>query len=188
MALLIGETQQQNESSYTHRSWQTLMDALENAITVRDHQNAVQTEVNQAHEVLQQANQSLVQLQALTTGKTATASTSAGTGDNQPNSPEGAIDSNPNSSWGTDQSKGSWWQVDLGQVANLRKIEMSMWSGGIKYKIEVSNDNKNFVKVVDTSSDVVVSTAPRHVFLNNTEALYSCNDYRRSRMGRIYGF
>lgn len=172
LALLIGETQQQNESSYTHRSWQTLMDALENANTVRDNQNAVQADVNQAYEALQQANQSLVHLQALTTDKTATASTSAGTGDNQPNSPEGAIDSNPNSSWGTDQSKGSWWQVDLGQVANLRKIEMSMWSGGIKYKIEVSNDNKNFVKVVDTSSDVVVSTAPRHVFSNNTEARY----------------
>ncbi|WP_145322324.1 glycosyl hydrolase 53 family protein [Paenibacillus xylanexedens] len=172
LALLIGETQQQNESSYTHRSWQTLIDALENAITVRDNQNAVQAEVNQAHEALQQANQSLVQLQALTTDKTATASTSAGTGDNQPNSPEGAIDSNPNSSWGTDQSKGSWWQVDLGQVANLRKIEMSMWSGGIKYKIEVSNDNKNFVKVVDTTNDVVVSTAPRHVFSDDTEARY----------------
>lgn len=169
---LIGEIQQRTESSYTRRSWTTLKNALQSAIVVRDNASAVQSEVDTSLNGLKQASSDLVLLEALTTGKTATASSSAGTGGGQDNSPGGAIDSDPNTSWGTDQSVDSWWQVDLGQVANLRKIEMSMWSGGIKYMIEVSNDNKNFVKVVDTTSDVVVSTAPRHVFSNDTEARY----------------
>ncbi|PQP81934.1 hypothetical protein C0Q44_19925 [Paenibacillus sp. PCH8] len=168
----IQEMQQQKESSYTRRSWSVLKDALQTAILVRDHAGAVQSEVNAALSGLKQAFNDLVSLEALTTGKTATASTSAGTGGGEANSPGGAIDSNPNTSWGTDQRDGSWWQVDLGQVANLRKIEMSMWSGGIKYKIEVSNDNEHFEKVVDTTSDVVVSTAPSHVLPEGTEGRY----------------
>ncbi|MGG4131514.1 glycosyl hydrolase 53 family protein [Paenibacillus illinoisensis] len=169
---LIEETQQQSESSYTYRSWSLLQTALQAAIVVRDKPDAIQSEVNQALEQLQQAGRNLVQLEALTTGKTATASTSAGTGGGQSNSPDGAIDSNPNTSWGTDQSVGSWWQVDLGAVANIRKLEMSMWSGGIKYRIEVSEDNENYVTVVDTTSDVVVSTSPRHILSENTQARY----------------
>lgn len=168
----IQQMQQQNESSYTRRSWSVLQQSLQAAIQVRDNQAVVQSEVNSALSTLKQAFTNLVSLEALTTGKTATASSSAGTGGNQANSPEGAIDNNPNTSWGTDNSIDRWWQVDLGQVANLRKIEMSMWSGGIKYKIEVSNDNQNFVKVVDTTSDVVVSTAPSHVLPEGTEGRY----------------
>ncbi|MEK4072271.1 glycosyl hydrolase 53 family protein [Paenibacillus sp. FSL M7-0656] len=168
----IQQMQQQTKSSYTRRSWSVLEQSLQAAIQVRDNNAVVQSEVNSALSTLKQAFTNLVSLEALTTGKTATASSSAGTGGNQANSPEGAIDNNPNTSWGTDQSKDSWWQVDLGQVANLRKIEMSMWSGGIKYTIEVSNDNKNFVKVVDTTSDVVVSTAPSHVLPEGTEGRY----------------
>nr|WP_275440301.1 glycosyl hydrolase 53 family protein [Paenibacillus sp. ACRRY] len=169
---LIEETQQQSESSYTYRSWSLLQTALQAAIVVRDKPDAIQSEVNQALEKLQQAGHDLVLLEALTTGKTATASSSAGTGGGQNNSPDGAIDSNPNTSWGTDQSIGSWWQVDLGAVANIRKLEMSMWSGGIKYRIEVSEDNENYVTVVDTTSDVVVSTSPRHILPENTQARY----------------
>lgn len=169
---LIEETQQQSESSYTYRSWRFLQTALQTAIVVRDKPDAIQSEVSQALEQLQQAGRDLVQLEALTTGKTATASTSAGTGGGQSNSPDGAIDSNPNTSWGTDQSVGSWWQVDLGTIANIRKLEMSMWSGGIKYRIEVSEDNENYVTVVDTTSDVVVSTSPRHILPENTQARY----------------
>ncbi|SEL39686.1 glycosyl hydrolase 53 family protein [Paenibacillus sp. OK003] len=168
----IGETQQLTESSYTQRSWANLKAALLSAITVRDKQDAIQSEVQGALTTLQKANNNLVLLEALTTSKTATASSSAGTGGGEANSPGGAIDSNPNTSWGTDQSVGSWWQVDLGATAVIRKLEMSMWSGGIKYKIEVSNDNKNFVKVVDTTSDVVVSTSPRHILPAGTEARY----------------
>ncbi|MGE6665326.1 glycosyl hydrolase 53 family protein [Paenibacillus xylanexedens] len=168
----IQQMQQQTKSSYTRRSWSVLEQSLQAAIQVRDNNAVVQSEVNSALSTLKQAFTNLVSLEALTTGKTATASSSAGTGGNQANSPEGAIDNNPNTSWGTDESKDSWWQVDLGQVANLRKIEMSMWSGGIKYTIEVSNDNKNFVKVVDTTSDVVVSTAPSHVLPEGTEGRY----------------
>ncbi|OMF15190.1 hypothetical protein BK131_09855 [Paenibacillus amylolyticus] len=168
----IQQMQQQTKSSYTRRSWSVLEQSLQAAIQVRDNNAVVQSEVNSALNTLKQAFTSLVSLEALTTGKTATASSSAGTGGNQANSPEGAIDNNPNTSWGTDKSIDSWWQVDLGQVANLRKIEMSMWSGGIKYTIEVSNDNKNFVKVVDTTSDVVVSTAPSHVLPEGTEGRY----------------
>ncbi|MFX3650530.1 MAG: glycosyl hydrolase 53 family protein [Paenibacillus sp.] len=168
----IQQMQQQNESSYTRRSWSVLQQSLQAAIQVRDNNAVVQSEVNSALSSLKQAFTSLVSLEALTTGKTATASSSAGTGGNQANSPEGAIDNNPNTSWGTDKSIRSWWQVDLGQVANLRKLEMSMWSGGIKYTIEVSNDNQNFVKVVDTTSDVVVSTAPSHVLPEGTEGRY----------------
>jgi len=169
---LIEETQQESESSYTYRSWNLLQSALQAAIVVRDKPDAIQSEVNQAWEQLQQAGRDLVLLEALTTGKTARASTSAGTGGGQNNSPEGAIDSNPNTSWGTDQSVGSWWQVDLGAAANIRKLEMSMWSGGIKYRIEVSEDNENYVTVVDTTSDVVVSTSPRHILPENTQARY----------------
>ncbi|MGO4731512.1 glycosyl hydrolase 53 family protein [Paenibacillus sp. 2KB_22] len=168
----IQQMQQQNESSYTRRSWSILQQSLKVAIQVRDNNAVVQSEVNSALSTLKQAFTNLVSLEALTTGKTATASSSAGTGGNQANSPEGAIDNNPNTSWGTDKSIDSWWQVDLGQVANLRKLEMSMWSGGIKYTIEVSNDNQNFVKVVDTTSDVVVSTAPSHVLPEGTEGRY----------------
>lgn len=168
----IGETQQLTESSYTQRSWANLKAALLSAITVRDKQDANQTEVQEALATLQKANNNLILLEALTTGKTAAASSSAGTGGGEANSPGGAIDSNPNTSWGTDQSVGSWWQVDLGATAVIRKLEMSMWSGGIKYKIEVSNDNENFVKVVDTTSDVVVSTSPRHILPEGTEARY----------------
>ncbi|WFR60534.1 S-layer homology domain-containing protein [Paenibacillus amylolyticus] len=168
----IQQMQQQNESSYTRRSWSVLQQSLQASIEVRDNHAAVQSEVNSALSTLKQAFANLVSLEALTTGKTATASSSAGTGGNQANSPEGAIDNNPNTSWGTDKSIGSWWQVDLGKVANLRKMEMSMWSGGIKYTIEVSNDNQNFVKVVDTTSDVVVSTAPSHVLPEGTEGRY----------------
>ncbi|WP_340017776.1 glycosyl hydrolase 53 family protein [Paenibacillus sp. FSL H3-0457] len=168
----IQQMQQQTKSSYTRRSWSVLEQSLQAAIQVRDNNAVVQSEVNSALSTLKQAFTNLVSLEALTTGKTATASSSAGTGGNQANSPEGAIDNNSNTSWGTDESKDSWWQVDLGQVANLRKIEMSMWSGGIKYTIEVSNDNKNFVKVVDTTSDVVVSTAPSHVLPEGTEGRY----------------
>ncbi|WP_156395275.1 glycosyl hydrolase 53 family protein [Paenibacillus sp. Root52] len=174
LTLLIGEMQQQNVSSYTHRSWKTLMDALQAAIVVRDKQSAVQSEVNQALETLQQANQGLVRLQALATHKTATASSSAGTGGGQANSPEGAIDGNTTTSWGTNDSidSGVWWEVDLGEVASVRTIEMSMWSGGIKYKIEVSKDGSKYVKVVDTTSDVIVSTGPRHVLPDQTQARY----------------
>ncbi|MFS0855008.1 glycosyl hydrolase 53 family protein [Paenibacillus taichungensis] len=168
----IGETQQLTESSYTQRSWANLKAALLSAITVRDKQDAIQSEVQEALTILQKANNNLVLLEALTTGKTATASSSAGTGGGKDNSPGGAIDSDPTTSWGTDQSVDSWWQVDLGATAVIRKLEMSMWSGGIKYKIEVSNDNKNFVKVVDTTSDVVVSTSPRHILPAGTEARY----------------
>ncbi|NUU78310.1 glycosyl hydrolase 53 family protein [Paenibacillus xylanilyticus] len=169
---LIEEDQQRSESSYTYRSWNVLQTALQAAIVVRDKPDAVQAEVNQALEQLQQAGRNLVLLEALTTGKTATASSSAGTGGGQDNSPNGAIDSNPNTSWGTDQSVDSWWQVDLGTVANIRKFEMSMWSGGIKYRIEVSKDNQNYVTVVDTTSDVVVSTSPRHILPEGTQARY----------------
>ncbi|QLG39806.1 glycosyl hydrolase 53 family protein [Paenibacillus sp. E222] len=168
----IGETQQLTESSYTQRSWANLKAALSSAITVRDKQDAIQAEVQEALTTLQKANNNLVLLEALTTGKTATASSSAGTGGGKDNSPGGAIDSDPTTSWGTDESVQSWWQVDLGATAVIRKLEMSMWSGGIKYKIEVSNDNKNFVKVVDTTSDVVVSTSPRHILPAGTEARY----------------
>ncbi|WP_433744595.1 glycosyl hydrolase 53 family protein [Paenibacillus amylolyticus] len=168
----IQQMQQQNESSYTRRSWSVMQQSLQAAIQVRDNHAVVQSEVNSALNTLKQAFTNLVSLEALTTGKTATASSSAGTGGNQANSPEGAIDNNPNTSWGTDKSIDRWWQVDLGQVANLRKLEMSMWSGGIKYTIEVSNDNQNFVKVVDTTSDVVVSTAPSHVLPEGTEGRY----------------
>ncbi|MDQ0169733.1 glycosyl hydrolase 53 family protein [Paenibacillus tundrae] len=172
LTLLIGEMQQQNASSYTHRSWQMLMDALQAAIVVRDKQSAVQAEVNQALEALQLANEGLVRLQALATHKTATASSSAGQGGGQANSPAGAIDGNTTTSWGTDQSVDSWWEVDLGEVASVRTIEMSMWSGGIKYKIEVSKDRNEYVKVVDTTSDVIVSTGPRHVLPDQTQARY----------------
>ncbi|WP_405152972.1 glycosyl hydrolase 53 family protein [Paenibacillus sp. FSL K6-0108] len=168
----IGETQQLTESSYTQRSWANLKAALLSAITVRDKQDAIQSEVQGALTTLQKANNNLVLLEALTTSKTATASSSAGTGGGKDNSPGGAIDGDPTTSWGTDQSVGSWWQVDLGATAVIRKLEMSMWSGGIKYKIEVSNDNENFVKVVDTTSDVVVSTSPRHILPAGTEARY----------------
>lgn len=166
--------QQENESSYTRRSWSVLQQALQDAIQVRDQAGTVQSEVNTALNTLKQAFTNLVELEALTTGKTASASSSAGTGGNQNNSPKGAIDDNPSTSWGTNEGPGenTWWTVDLGQAANLRKIEMSMWSGGIKYKIDVSNDNEHFKTVVDTTSDVVVSTSPSHVLPEGTEARY----------------
>ncbi|MBU5352306.1 glycosyl hydrolase 53 family protein [Paenibacillus barcinonensis] len=166
--------QLENESSYTHRSWSVLQQALQDAIQVRDNTDAKQSQVNAALDTLKQAFTNLGKLQALTTGKTAEASSSAGNGGGKDNSPAGAIDDDPTTSWGTDQGPGenTWWTVDLGQVANLRKIEMSMWSGGIKYRIDVSDDNEHFKTVVDTTSDVVVSTSPSHVLPEGTEGRY----------------
>ncbi|MBR2563298.1 MAG: glycosyl hydrolase 53 family protein [Paenibacillus sp.] len=166
--------QQENASAYTRRSWTILQQALQEAIRVRDNGAALQSEVNSALDTLKQTFTDLVKLEALTTGKTATSSTSAGNGGGKDNSPGGAIDDNPNTSWGTDQGPGdsTWWTVDLGRIANLRKIEMSMWSGGIKYKIDTSTDNEHFKTVVDTTSDVVVSTSPSHVLPEGTEARY----------------
>lgn len=166
--------QLENESSYTHRSWSVLQQALQAAIQVRDQADAMQSQENAALDTLKQAFTNLVKLEALTTGKTATAYSSAGNGGGKDNAPSGAIDDNPNTSWGTDQGPGNdtWWKVDLGQVANLRKIEMSMWSGGIKYRIDVSDDNEHFKTVVDTTSDVVVSTSPSHVLPEGTDGRY----------------
>ncbi|WP_339273129.1 glycosyl hydrolase 53 family protein [Paenibacillus sp. FSL W8-0426] len=172
LTIRIGEVQQLAESSYTKRSWHALRTALQAAIAVRDKADAIQAEVSQSLADLERAAEGLISLEALTTGKTAEASSSAGTGGGQANSPGGAIDGNPNTSWGTDQSVGSWWQVDLGQTAVLRKIEMSMWSGGIKYRIDVSDDNEHFTTVIDTTSDVVVSTSPRHVLPEGTKGRY----------------
>ncbi|WP_434756506.1 glycosyl hydrolase 53 family protein [Paenibacillus amylolyticus] len=166
--------QLESESSYTHRSWSVLQQALQHAVQVRDNAVAVQSQVNEAMDTLKQAFTNLVKLEALTTGKTATAYSSAGNGGGKDNAPSGAIDDNPNTSWGTEreQNENPWWTVDLKHVANLRKIEMSMWSGGIKYRIDVSNDNEHFKTVVDTTSDVVVSTSPSHVLPEGTEGRY----------------
>jgi hypothetical protein len=166
--------QQENGASYTRRSWSSLQLALQAAIQVRDNAEAKQSDVNTGLDSLKQAFSGLIKLDALTTGKKATASSSAGNGGGKDNSPEGAIDDNPNTSWGTErkQNENPWWTVDLKHVANLRKIEMSMWSGGIKYRIDISDDNEHFKTVVDTTSDVVVSTSPSHVLPEGTEGRY----------------
>ncbi|MCM3133184.1 glycosyl hydrolase 53 family protein [Paenibacillus polysaccharolyticus] len=166
--------QQENGASYTRRSWSALQQALEAAIQVRDNAEAKQSDVNAGLDTLKQAFGELIKLDALTTGKKAIASSSAGNGGDKDNSPEGAIDDNPNTSWGTERkpNENPWWTVDLKHVANLRKIEMSMWSGGIKYRIDISDDNEHFKKVVDTTSDVVVSTSPSHILPEGTEGRY----------------
>ncbi|NMO94386.1 glycosyl hydrolase 53 family protein [Paenibacillus lemnae] len=172
LANLIASVRVMDDSSYTQRSWAYVQAALVAAIEVNDRQTVDQEQVELALAELQTALRSLVQLQQLAAGKTAEASTSAGTGGGKSNAPAGAVDDNPNTSWGTDQGAGSWWKVDLGDPALIRKIQMKMWSGGIKFKIEVSDDDQHYVEVADTTSDVIVSTDPKIVFPSPVTARY----------------
>lgn len=159
-------------AEYLKSDWNAVVSALTEAQSVVNNESANQAEINAAIAKLQAAQAALVLLPDLTTDKTATASSNAGTGGGKSNSPGGAIDSSLDTSWGTDKGIGSWWQVDLGESSLIKKITMKLWAGGIKYRIEISNDNAAFTTVVDTTNDVITSEAPSHVLPEGTLGRY----------------
>ncbi|RUT35613.1 hypothetical protein EJP77_00910 [Paenibacillus zeisoli] len=168
----IAEAKTLDATSYSKSSWNKLLTAISAAEAVNTKANAVQTEVEAALTALQSAVNSLVPLQSLTAGAAVTSSSNAGSGGGKANSPEGAIDDNTTTSWGTNQGGPSWWKIDFGESKLLSKVEMLLWSGGLKYTIEISDDDDNYTKVIDTTSDVITTTTPKHVLPDNTKARY----------------
>lgn len=154
---MIANISKLSGSDYVASTWQALQNALTSAIAVQSKANATQAEVDAALSALAAAKTALRPLVDLTEaeGVTATASSSAGSGGGQNNSPEGAIDANPNTSWGTDKGVGSWWSVDLGKPALVKKVAMNLWSGMKKFKIEVSQDGETYTVAADTTNDVI---------------------------------
>src|SRR5699024_1634935 len=80
-----------------------------------------------------------------------------------------AVDGNENTSWGTDEGIGAWWQVDLEEVLPIERILFSFWDGVGQIKMEVSDDGEAYTDlgifdIKDTQTDI---TLP-----NNTEARY----------------
>lgn len=168
----IAEAKTMDSTSYSKSSWNKLLNAISSAEAVAAKADAVQSEVESALTALQSAITSLVPLQSLTAGAAVTSSSNAGSGGGKANSPEGAIDNNTTTSWGTDQGGPSWWKIDFGESKLLSKVEMLLWSGGLKYTIEISEDNDTYIKVIDTTSDVITTTTPKHVLPDNTKARY----------------
>ncbi|MFC4104056.1 glycosyl hydrolase 53 family protein [Paenibacillus xanthanilyticus] len=157
LLVLIANVRKLSGSDYVGSTWQSLQTALTSAIAVQANADATQAEVDTALSALEAAKTALRPLVDLTEaeGVIATASSSAGSGGGQNNSPEGAIDANPNTSWGTDQGVGSWWSVDLGKPALVKKVSMNLWSGMKKFKIEVSQDGETYTVAADTTNDVI---------------------------------
>ncbi|MFB9326058.1 glycosyl hydrolase 53 family protein [Paenibacillus aurantiacus] len=157
LAALIANIGKLSGSDYVGSTWQSLQKALTTAIAVQAKADATQAEVDAALSALEAAKTALLPLIDLTEaeGVVATASSSAGSGGGQDNSPAGAIDANPNTSWGTDKGVGSWWSVDLGKPALVKKVAMNLWSGMKKFKIEVSQDGETYTVAADTTNDVI---------------------------------
>ncbi|TYP78097.1 glycosyl hydrolase 53 family protein [Paenibacillus methanolicus] len=169
---LLANISKLSGSDYVGSTWQSLQTALTSAIAVQAKADATQAEVDAALSALEAAKTALLPLVDLTEaeGVVATSSSSAGSGGGQDNSPEGAIDVNPNTSWGTDQGVGSWWSVDLGKPALVKKVAMNLWSGMKKFKIEVSQDGETYTVAADTTNDVIDQSSV--VLPANTMARY----------------
>lgn len=172
LASLIAAILKLDGAEYTRVTWTVLSNALTAATAVNNSDAVSQSEVLAAVAALETARDGLASLTDLTTGKLAIASSNNGTGGGQANSPEGAIDDKLDTSWGTDQGINSWWQVDLGEPALVKKLAMQLWGGAIKYRIEGSLDNEHFTTIVDTTNDVITSESPRHVLPEGTMVKY----------------
>ncbi|WP_438350405.1 glycosyl hydrolase 53 family protein [Paenibacillus sp. FA6] len=172
LAEFISTVKTYKSSGYTATSWSKLIAALAEASVVNENPNAIQSQVDKALAELQSAVNRLVLLTELSLGKTTSASSNAGNGGGKSNAPEGAIDHNTTTSWGTDQGHMSWWKLDMGVPVYLKKIEMLLWGGGIKYTIAISDDDVNYSTIIDTTSDVITTTTPAHNLSDYTEARY----------------
>ena len=103
LAEYISTVKTYKSSEFTRTSWTKVVDMLAKAIVVNENPSAIQSQVDQALVELQSAVNGLVSLTELSSGKTAVASSNAGNGGGKANAPEGAIDHNTTTSWGTDQ-------------------------------------------------------------------------------------
>lgn len=169
---LIIQLQKLDAADYSSRSWQVLQSALADAIVVNQDVTVTQDKINTALNSLQLTKDQLIPMLDLSFGKLTTASSNAGDGGGKQNAPEGAIDDDGNTSWGTDQGPGSWWEIDLGAPSLIKKIAMKLWSGGIKYTIEISQDQEHYTTITDTTNDVITSEAPSHTLPAKTVARY----------------
>lgn len=165
----IANSKRLDGSMYTAFSWKALQRAIAHAMEVSSNDTVTQADVEAARSALSAAVLSLIELEDIAYAKPATSSSNAGSGGGQANSPSGANDQDPATSWGTDQGPQQWWKVDLGQSALLKKIVIVPWSG-IKYTIEVSEDDQHYVTVVDTRVGAVPTN--NHALDANTFGRY----------------
>ncbi|MFI5380433.1 MAG: discoidin domain-containing protein [Tepidisphaerales bacterium] len=78
-----------------------------------------------------------------------------------------ANDGDFNTTWFTGTPKlGNWWQVDLGTVHDLTGCRLMWQDPGFyyQYKVEVSADNVNWMRVVDQTANTDVVRMPVHAF------------------------
>lgn len=169
---LIIQLQKLDAADYSSRSWQVLQSALAEAIVVNQDVTVTQVKINAVLNSLQLTKDQLIPMLDISFGKITTASSNAGEGGGKQNAPDGAIDDDGNTSWGTDKGPGSWWEIDLGAPSLIKKIGMKLWSGGIKYTIEISQDQEHYATIIDTTNDVITSEAPNHTLPAKTVARY----------------
>lgn len=93
--------------------------------------------------VEEEVDETLAELTLHSLNKPASASSSAGGG----NSPEGAVDGDNSTEWGTDQGAGSWWQVDLEEVVSIERVLLEFWDGADEFKLEISDDGESYSTV-----------------------------------------
>ncbi|MGG4142381.1 glycosyl hydrolase 53 family protein [Paenibacillus algorifonticola] len=166
----IVSAEQLDGAEYYAAGWAVLQAALANAKTVNNDGQAVQTAVVAATEALASAIQALKPLQDIAAFKAATSSSNAGSGGGKTNAPEGAVDQNDGTSWGTDKGAGSWWMVDLGQASLVKKVVLNKWAGVVHYKVEISDDGAIFRTAADTQTLAMPSDS--HKLTDNNTGRY----------------
>ncbi|SFE77458.1 Arabinogalactan endo-1,4-beta-galactosidase [Paenibacillus algorifonticola] len=166
----IVSAEQLDGSEYYAAGWALLQAALGNAKAVNNDDQAVQTAVVAATEALVSAIQALKPLQDIAAFKAATSSSNAGSGGGKSNAPEGAVDQNEGTSWGTDKGVDSWWMVDLGQSSLVKKVVLNKWAGVVHYKVEISDDGVTFRTAADTKTLAMPSDS--HKLTDNNTGRY----------------
>ncbi len=109
-------------------------------------------------------------------GRPTTASTYQAVGNGAPYLPSYATDGNWGSRWASEWADGQWLQVDLGQVTNLRHVQLG-WEAayGKAYQVQSSNDGANWTTLWSTGNgsggvdDFDVTGSGRYVRLNITQ-------------------
>ena len=78
--------------------------------------------------------------------------TSASSVENASLSSGNAVDSSPTTRWSSNFTDAQWWQVDLGSIRKVSKVELN-WENAYasRYKILTSTDGTNFTEAADVS-------------------------------------
>ncbi|WP_338554179.1 glycosyl hydrolase 53 family protein [Paenibacillus sp. KS-LC4] len=166
----ILSAEQLDSAEYYAAGWALLQAALGNAKAVNSDDQAVQTAVVAATEALAAAIHDLKPLQDIAAFKAATSSSNAGSGGGKANAPEGAVDQNEGTSWGTDKGADSWWMADLGQASLVKKVVLNKWAGVVHYKVEISDDGVTFRTAADTKTLAMPSDS--HKLTGNNTGRY----------------